>query len=181
HAGWNLQQRSRRGRAASLAQSLTFIALGAAPAYPSVWGSEKASPRSSDWGSAVTPIVVSIPWRPRMSQEIRADVAASALERTELGNATTDKESWEELLPHGLPRGCAVASERRGSTRAKAAAPDESRPPEEGARRAPQARREPRVRDALLRRRRVLRGRGQRCRAVARPGLGVGLVDGHDH
>src|SRR5439155_1613604 len=74
--------------------------------------------------------------------EIRADVAASALERTELGNATTDTESWEKPLPHTLPRGCAVASERRGSTRAKANAPDEPRPPEEDARHSLPARRQ---------------------------------------
>ena len=93
---------------------------------------------------------------------------------TEQAHATSDKENREEPRPRALPLGCALAPERPGAKGAQAAGADGPRPAEEGPRRPEKDRREPRVRDALLRGRRPVRRRGERRRAADRPDERVG-------
>src|SRR5207247_8277631 len=117
------------------------------------------------------PIVVSIPLRPRMTQERdpRQCGGLGARIETEQGNATTETTSSEERGARPLPRGCAVASERPGATRATAAAADSTRSQEEGARRPAENRSERCVRDAVLRGCGLLRGCGDDRPVAARP------------
>ena len=152
-----------------LAQSIRHRPVQAR-ANPSLWGSAPLIPLFGEWWRSERPIAVSIPLRPRMStKDPRRCGGPRRSNGTEQANATSDTENREEPGPRALPLGCALAPERPGAKGAQAAGADGPRPAEEGPRRPEKDRREPRVRDALLRGRRAVRGRGERSRAADRP------------
>ena len=110
-----------------------------------------------------------------VNKEIRADVAASALKGTEQAMPQGTQETGKSLI-HMLFLAAAlsllsalVRRERRQLVH------DGPRPAEEGPRRPEKDRREPCVRDALLRGRRALRRRGNGVVQLIDPTSDVGM------
>ena len=164
--------------------SIPFIAPSGPTGNPSSWGFPRRFPRSSERLASLRPIVISIPWRRGCSEDPRQ------------GGGPGAQMNGAKAMPQRTPPvrkslfhllfvtaalsllSAAVRRERSGlvmSTRDL----KEERPG-----RAQKGCRQCRVRDALLRRRRAVRGRGEHCRPVHRPRRQLGAVgrdDDYDH